>query len=126
MSALKEQSIVATLISRLQLNESHEGQIPGELLSMSVSELLDKVGELDTNGDAEYEIIEDALIALKDKILGNGYSNDEVNFTPDNGVEAADDPAKIISDEDEDIPTFDQVSGGEDTSQNQGGLDFEF
>jgi hypothetical protein len=107
-----------------RLNEDHDNQLPAELLNMTVGEMLNKVGDLDTDGNAEYEVIEDALKAINDKVLGTGYSNDEVNFTPDAGVEVADDPTQIISDEEE-VPTFDQVADG-NQSQNQGGLDFEF
>lgn len=107
-----------------RLNEDH-AQLNPELLNMTVGEMLDKVGELDTNGDAEYEVIEDVLKAINDKVLGNGYSNDDINFTPDAGVEVMDEPNEIISD-DEEVPTFDQVSGDMGQSQNQGGLDFEF
>jgi hypothetical protein len=108
-----------------RLYEDHENQFPVELLNMTIGEMLDKAEELDTTGDAEYEVIENALKAINDKILGNGYDSEEVNFTKDSGVEVDDEPKEIMSDDDE-VPTFDQVSGGEEQSQNQGGLDFEF
>lgn len=113
-----------------KLNEDHENQLPTELLNMTVGEMLDKVGELDTNGDAEYEIIEDALRAINDKILGTGYDSDEVDFTPE-GVEGGD-----VEDEDKDplsqqIETYDEITGQKDLGQSNaadtGGMDnFEF
>jgi len=108
-----------------RLNEDHENQLSPELLRMTIGEMLVKAGELDTQGNAEYEVIEDALKAISDYILGNGYSNDEVNFTPGDGVEAPDEQKEIISDEEE-VPTFDQVAGG-NTGKTSGAVDdFEF
>ena len=106
-----------------RLNESHENLLPDELLSMTVADLLDKVGELDSQGDAEYEVVEAALIALKDKLMGTGYPADEVDFTPD-GVENAGDE----EDEDKDplaqqIETYDEIAGQQDLGQSQGSAD---
>jgi|AntRauTorcE11897_2_1112592.scaffolds.fasta_scaffold32027_4 hypothetical protein len=102
-----------------RLNEHHDNEMPAELLNMTVGEMLDKVGELDTNGDAEYEVIEDALRAISDNILGTGYEADEVDFTPD-GVENTGDE----EDEDHDplshqIETYDEIAGQQDMAQGQ-------
>ena len=115
-----------------KLNEDHEGKLPAELLDMSVRDMLDRVGTLDTAGDAEYEIVEDALIAIKDKILGDGYASDEVNFTPDNAVEDRDDEKEHDAAEDErdeDFPTFDQATNDGNSAdsagaEGQGGFEF--
>jgi hypothetical protein len=99
-----------------RLNEDHDGQLPVELLNMTVGQMLDKIGELDTKGDAEYEIIEDALKAISDKVLGNGYAADEINFTPDDSIEADDESTEI---EDEDMPTYDDLDArSNDASAN--------
>ena len=44
-----------------RLYEDHENQFPIELLNMTIGEMLDKAEDLDTTGDAEYEVIENAL-----------------------------------------------------------------
>lgn len=95
-----------------RLNENHDTQLPDELLNMTVGEMLDAVGELDTNGDADYEIIEDALKAISNKILGTGYEGDEVDFTPE-GVEGADEEERIDSEESQ-IPTYNDITAGAD------------
>ena len=112
-----------------RLHESHETQLPAELLGMTVGEMLDKVGELDTRGDAEYEVVEAALKAITDKILGTGYQSDEVDFTPD-GVEGANDDEEMIDSDEQQIPTYDDIAAGQETYSGGGmdsGLDgFEF
>ncbi len=105
-----------------RLNEHHDDDMPAELLNMTIGEMLDKAEELDTKGDAEYEVIEDALRAIGDKILGTGYET-EVDFTPD-GVENAGDN----EDEDHDplshqIETYDEIAGQQDMGQGQGAPD---
>lgn len=103
--------LIMSYIKIKRLNEDHNTKLPTELLNMTVGEMLDKVGKLDTANDAEYEIVEDALIAISDKILGNGYTQDEVNFTPDEGVEK--EKSEIEDTEyEEDFPTFDKAVGG--------------
>lgn len=112
-----------------RLNEHHDNRFPQELMSMTIGEMLDKVGELDTRGDAEYEVIEAALDAISDKILGTGYSSDEVDFTPD-GVEGANDDEDMIDSDDQQIPTYDDIAAGQETDSGGGansGLEgFEF
>jgi len=106
-----------------RINEDHENQLPAVLLNMTVGEMLDKVGQLDTNGDAEYEIIEDALRAINDKILGTGYDSQEVDFTPD-GVENSGDEEDEDKDPlDQQIETYDEISGQQDMGQGQGSPD---
>jgi len=113
-----------------RLNEDHEGKLPAEILDMSVGQLLDRVGALDTEGDAEYEIVEDALIAIKDKILGNGYPADDKNFDTENSVEGEDtEEVEFSSDDDDEFPTFDQAmsNGNETNDKSQAGSDnFQF
>lgn len=60
-----------------RLYETHaEGEISQELLSMTVGEMLDRLEELDTQDSVEYEIIEDVIKRLSDKIIGfNPESN---------------------------------------------------
>jgi hypothetical protein len=60
-----------------RLYEMHaEGEVSQELLSMTVGEMLDRLEELDTQDSVEYEIIEDAIKRLSDKIIGfNPESN---------------------------------------------------
>ncbi len=72
--------------------------MPGwkELMSMTVQEVLDKVGSLDTRGDAEYEVLEEALKAVCPKICSGSYDSDTDLDSPDS-VE--------VDDEKGDIPT---------------------
>lgn len=58
-----------------RLNEDHEAVLNPEILSMTVGEMLDTLEAHDTKDSAEYEIIEDAIVALSNKIIG--YSNDK-------------------------------------------------
>ena len=112
-----------------KLNEDHDNVIMDEILDMSVKELLDKVEELDSIEDAEYEVIEAALIALKDKIIGDGYESDEINVTPDETVEKDDsekiDPHK--KEERDNFPTFNQATNDDNSdvkgSEGKEGLD---
>jgi len=113
-----------------KLNEDHERAMPQELLDMTVGDMLDRVGQLDTAGDAEYEIVEDALIAIKDKILGDSYSREEeVDFTSDDTVERdeSEDEDDFRKEEKGDFPTFDQATSdgnaSSGSSEAEGGMD---
>ena len=113
-----------------RLNEDHEFQIPAELLNMTVGDMLGKVGDLDTDGDAEYEIIEDALKAISNK-MGNGYERgDALDVAPDDTVEikhSEDDEINFTDDDksNDDFPTYDDITS--DTNRGKDDIDdFEF
>ena len=112
-----------------RLNEDHDFKIPKELLIMSVGDMLDRAGDLDTAGDAEYEIIEDALIAIS-KQMGNGYSKeDTVDYAPADTVEIKDKDDEEVeftdTDNNDDMPTYDDITGGGNSGKDDID-DFEF
>ena len=113
-----------------RLNEDHEFKIPAELLNMTVSDMLDKVGELDTEGDAEYEIIEDALKAISNK-MGSGYEmEDTLDVAPEDTVEIKHSEDEEINSTDDDkgnddFPTYDDITGGGNSGKDDIS-DFEF
>lgn len=110
-----------------RLNEDHESALPAELLSMTVGEMLDKLGEIDTADSAEYEIIEDALAALKDRLVSDGYENDTAIDT-DNTVEVdnVDNDVDFNSEDEDEFPTFDQTERSAPGQNDDNSLDYNF
>jgi hypothetical protein len=106
-----------------RLNEDHDTEMPVELLSMTIGEMLDKAEQLDTTGDAEYEVIEAALKAISSKILGTGYEADEVDFTPDGVENAGDDELEDNDPFSRQIETYDEIAGQQDLGQSKGSPD---
>jgi len=115
-----------------KLNEQESLDLTSEILNMTVGEMLGKAASMDTDGDAEYEIIEDALRAISDK-LGDSYEksddNDDVNFSAGDSVERpTDDDKDNFSDDgdindsnDKDMPTYDDIAGS--SAGGQQGID---
>ena len=56
-------------LNRLAINEHHGDDFTDELLSMTVGEVLDRLGAIDTESNAEYEVIEAALKAVASTVL---------------------------------------------------------
>ena len=110
-----------------RLNEDHDEGFRSEILNMTVGEMLDKVATLDTQGDAEYEVIEDVLHAINDKLF-SGYDADDGDiFNPEDTVEA---PSEIPADE---VDHKDNEGGHDysditssDAGNDKGDLDFQF
>lgn len=111
-------------VTRLErLNESHEMDLSSELLNMTVGEMLNKLEELDTHNDAEYEIIEDALKAVSDKLFyETGYESDRE--LTDDSIEAGEEMEEVDFTEDDDMPSFSDL---ENNTVQQDSIDsFEF
>lgn len=88
----------------------------GELMSMTVQEMLDKVGALDTRGDAEYEVLEASLKAVCPKICSGSYDNDTDLDSPDS-VEVDDETSDLpteLEDTANQFPTWSEESDKED------------
>ena len=92
-----------------RLNESHESDLPQELLSMTVKDMLDRIEGIDTFGDTEYEIIELILNTLADDVIG--YDRDQ-KLSVEGSVEGSNDDVDFEEDEDDDFPTFSDVDSG--------------
>lgn len=103
-----------------RIRESHDvGVISPEVLAMTVQELLDKLEAHDTQDSAEYEIIEDAIKSLSDKLVG--YDNDNLDMYGD-GVEADNEYAGF-EEEGDDFPTFGDAETDNLMSQERDSLD---
>lgn len=63
-------------LGRLKINEHHEDDFPAELLSLTVGEVLDRLGAVDTEDNAEYEVIEAALKAVAATLLAKAQPED--------------------------------------------------
>ena len=101
-------------IKLIRLNESHEMDLPQELLSMTVQDMLDRIESIDTLGDAEYEIIELALNTLATDITNSGYERSE-DLSVEGSVEGSESEEEIDfsdSDLDDDMPTFSDIDSG--------------
>lgn len=88
-----------------RLNESHETISP-EVLNMTIGEFLDRAGEMDTAGNAEYEVIEDAIKALS-MSMDAGYPREQ-SLDDIESVEAPEEKEVDFTEEDEmsEVPTF--------------------
>jgi hypothetical protein len=110
-----------------RIHESHDmGVISPEVLSMTVEDLLNKLESMDTQDSAEYEIIEDAIKSLSDKLVG--YDNDSFDVYGD-GVEVDNEYGEfeMEGDDDDDFPTFGDAEADNLQSQERDSLnDFTF
>lgn len=98
-------------IKLTRLNESHEMDLPQELLSMTVQDMLDRIESIDTLGDAEYEIIELALNTLATDIINSGYERSQ-DLSIERSVEGSDSEEEIdFSDSglEDDMPNFSDI-----------------
>ena len=104
-----------------RIYESHdEGVISPEVLAMTVQELLDNLEANDTQDSAEYEIIEDAIKSLSNKLVG--YDNDNLDMYGD-GVEADNEYAGFEEEGEDDFPTFGDAEADNLMSQERDSLD---
>lgn len=90
-----------------RFNESHESTISPEILNMTIGEFLDRAGEMDTEGNVEYEVIEDAIKAMSNN-FDAGYPREE-GLDNVGSIESTEDEVEFTdddSDEIDDIPTF--------------------
>ena len=93
-----------------RLNETHEADLPQELLSMTVKDMLDRIEGIDTIGDTEYEVIELILNALSDDVIGY---NREPDISSEGSVEGNNNNDEVDFTEDEDeVPTFSDIDSG--------------
>jgi hypothetical protein len=113
-----------------RLNESHEFDLPKELLSMTVEEMLDRLESIDTMNDAEYEMIEAAIGSLANDIMSTGYEREEglpLDSTVEVGDEVDFDSEFENEEEDEDIPTFADIESNMVNSKPEDSIeDFKF
>jgi hypothetical protein len=104
-------------LQRLAINEDHSDakDFPQEFLDMTIGDVLNKMSAIDTPEDAEYEILEAALIAIKPIMLANAeqgeVDGDELDTPTDDATE---------------MPDFIETIGKEDGEGKEDKLDFEF
>lgn len=120
-------------LGRLPINEHHEDEnFPTEILSITVGELLDKLGAVDTEGNAEYEIIEAVIKAVAPTILADSKPLElpietETSTEEDDFSTEAEAPVEV-----EDMEEFPSFFDAMDTAQEgdieneEDPLDFKF
>ena len=106
-------------LNRLAINEDHgnTNDFPQEFLDMTIGDVLNKMSAIDTPEDAEYEVLEAALIAIKPIMLANAKGmerdGDELDFP---SIES-----------EEEIPDFiDMIGSDEEEEEEERELDFKF
>lgn len=93
-----------------RLNETHGTNLPQELLSMTVKDMLDRIEGIDTIGDTEYEAIELILNALSDDVIGY---NREQDLSSEGSVEGNNNDEEVdFTEEDDEVPTFSDIDSG--------------
>jgi hypothetical protein len=104
-------------LDRLAINEDHSDakDFPQEFLDMTIGDVLNKMSAIDTPEDAEYEILEAALIAIKPIMLANAEQGD---------VDG--DALEAPSEDESEIPDFIDTIGDGDSKEEEDKLDFEF
>jgi len=121
-------------LGRLPINEHHgDENFPAEILSITIGELLDKLGAVDTEGNAEYEIIEAVIKAVAPTILADAAplelpAETETSAEEDDFAANAEAPVEVEGMEE--IPSFldtmdpAQVDGHSVDQEDE--LDFKF
>lgn len=107
-------------LKRLSINEHHDDakDFPQEFLDMSIGDVLNKMSAIDTDGDAEYEILEAALIAIKPIMLADAKDQGEIDDTPiedkdGDALEPGEAEEQEQNSDLESMPNFIETIGGE-------------
>jgi hypothetical protein len=96
---------------------------PDELMNMPIKDFLDRVKEIDTPSDVEYEILELIMTTLKDKIMKGGYEREE--DSPREEMEDRKDMFGSYSEEEGgSMPSYSEYEGS--TGQDQSLDEFQF
>tara|TARA_Y100000389_G_scaffold195186_2_gene226236 strand:+ start:2126 stop:2440 length:315 start_codon:yes stop_codon:yes gene_type:complete len=102
-------------LDRLAIDEHHGNadDFPQEFLDMTIGDVLNKMSAIDTPEDAEYEVLEAALIAMKPIMLADAR-----------GMERDGDELDLPSEERNEMPSFIDMIGSDEEEDEQ--LDFKF